>query len=453
MKKNIIKKTLLIIPLIFSLVGCKKDPTNNVSSDLVDNSILEEPATVTFTRLLDNRETHRVFANVLEKRKDVSKIEQKQVIEENHDIVKIVEVFEQKSKIYQDNCYETTYKLTDILESDNPLVARTDVLMGFETGVFQNNNFYYIGWQEYENEKDYDFNYQENYQTDLAPIVEDSLAFYHLVGEPIFEDEEGNYHIISEKGHFEVEQAGGCFNHLSMNSYTRVIINKDFEIMKFHVTVSVYTGRFYDSSPKPKEEMVKTGQALFGSRVSYEPKEAMRNIDEIIAALPSSIILKSITLQRSKYATETDESGNIRVRIDQFLGNDTSFYLEFKSDKDGNCYTNFYNNEIVLEANVAVKFSLYFGAFNFAEIIVNFDDIAVDLSTGLDESLSEVIKFVQEGDFYFLVYVPKDEDAPISIKIALSADLRIDVIEDELGNPNGEVSASNVHIRENKYGF
>lgn len=443
MKKKIINKVALLLPLIIGLVGCKKTKPLD---------LLQEPEPFKIVKILNEREANDVRNGILAKLKEVNNIKTKNenynyfmadgssvkhtMESELHAYTNCSFVFESSSETKTTTASGTSYPtirfeqtITEFWKDDlmySKIKTNND---GVESFKFEATNAPFSSLDEFSNAV-FSFVYGN---------IMDTLVL----------DTDGNYHLFTEDIVREILPiGGGTYFHSLQETFSDVKIGEDFKILKSFTKRLTYSGLFSDMGEKGKEQLQLTRKQLYGGRATYGEVKDMPNIDGLIASLPTSTFDRRSELQFRKFGASYDAEQIVIDAEHTIYGLDWMLDQLFK--EDGSAFCSVYEDEFELKQGEALRLDLEYTAINGIEGL--YDKSVTFLKNisfldSLSESASELLQIVEQDQVYYLVYLPEDPiESPNRIYLNIFVDYLISPTLVSPTEPGGEVTINELFV-------
>jgi hypothetical protein len=456
MKKNMIKKILILTPLLLGLVACKEKGKK-------EPSFFDEPEITNVKRGLNNVEMDNLLLDVIDKLNDAIEIENRSKgMETYFDGSSTIMEKTQKGNIYENCSFSaiTVEKMKEISPSGLPIVDEETTMI---SDAFWKNDIFYAVFGEGENGNiDYEFMrvpasiHEAEHM--FGGLFDDAEFLYGLMTD-YYLDVNGNYRSYIEHRHYQTRQVGNEFVHFCIRVLNSVEINPKFEINHIFMSETFYEGTFKDQKRKSLSELTRLEDNYFYDvyHFKYGTKKAMPNIDERITSFPNTIIKDDAVNIKYKinYCEFNEETQSVEVQ-EGIQIESGSGYLEAFTNLLGGAYGSVFALDVLeLEKNQAVRIDFNFTAYKnglleWADYTEH--DVNVDFSVGLSDELRELLVRVEQDDVVYLAYAPDPSiEAPDSIYLSAAFDFLITPKRDEMLNPSGDVEISNIDIFVNKF--
>jgi hypothetical protein len=456
MKKNAIKKMLLLTPLILGLAACdigQRKPEGK------ERDFFTEPKPAEIVKELSERETVNVLNEVYIKLEQVNKLNRK-----GKSSNKIDNGFVEKLQVNEviDLYTETNYDL-HILEQ-NSLISPYGVETERNTIEQHKQNFwkddvqYSITSVDEGNGHTHSFNrysltLEERDIQYVNPLFTDELEFY-LSNLTMYLEKNGNYRVFSEINDYYIAAFEGTFFHQNRRTFDSIEITSKFEIINIYHSETVLNGNFKDRQYRTANELVLNEDTYHYDewRFTYGTKKENKNVDELVASYPEAVVDHSfVKLHYYTYNCSRNEETN-EITISYTAQRHNDFAIKANVTRDGGVEYRFLKERFIrIEKNQALKLYMRFRTISTPLDAPtenhDFKTGHIDPSEGVSDYLKDAMYVVEKDGIIYLAYMPTPEQGfPDYILLSVAFDYKITPVFDENNIPQGELEISNVLV-------
>lgn len=440
MRKNIIKKTLLLIPLILGLTACKNggDPSTSEGPNNNQKEIFADPEPFEVVDVLDQKEIHKLQSNIYKKLEDAIELEtivyQKRFMDEAPN-VQVITSGNYHAKVYQNNDFEMTAVFQAKARAENGLELVMDEGRHQIKNAWKDDIVYTMTVESVDGYLDHDY---EKQATDLETYTFNKLSFpvqmmvIGFMGDleeaMIVTDKNNNYRIFIELGSYEVYPSAGIYTHYYEGLLYDIVINQEFEITRLFFSEVAKVGYFNDAKARPIKELDEIVVMKFGTRVTYGTKVKMPNLDEFIASFPVSAIERDLAVTYLKNSCVIDEDTGEIVIGAELPYSLADFGDSYRSKTGGIIRDIFEPEEVTLFKGEALKIAVDYVAMEAYEetpVAINYRDY-IDFVCDIPAEYGEALKVVTKDDIQYLAYLPSEESG-LPNQISLGIDLIFEI--------------------------
>lgn len=451
MKKNIVKKIALLLPLILGLAACKKDKVDD---------LLARPKDFTLVRELTTKEQYDVLLKMLNQRNAVSQLEFKEMEEQfiRESDITIIDKQEGKATIYEGNSYEMSTLREQIIQKSEGTQWPNVVTKTKNTMIIDDNRFYQANKEETNDIEDYNYsvyhdvdNLMGDYIADPVYMTLDPGTFLDF---PMYLDNKGNYLSVGEVIVYNIEPIEGGFVHNVEEQFSFATLDKNGKLLNSYFSYSERVDLLVSEKRVDIEEIELSLRYRQGSKVTYGAKKEMPNKAQKLADFPRAIVFKDSRINLTTYNCSIGEGGTVNVQSPSI--NTQTVQVELRNKVNGDGVGEIFVGNFVLPKMKAVRFGLEYRLNKFPisgdEILIS-DFSVFDIRNSVDPLLQDVVKVVSfdhgDGEQYALVYLP-EEGMPDEIAIVISTEFLVKVSPNQgAENPSAELEIVHLSFYEN----